>query len=392
VLIAAGAAALTVIIALSTWLLFGSAPGDSGLRAGNSLSVFGTIHPKLISYGAPALQSDVPEGPRARFDLASFEDRFAVPQDSPPTRSLQASAQPAASFDDRFTSASFEDRFVGTVSARITTTRSLTAEANAAPRIAAPRVVAAAAPVAQAPAPAPRVATRSVVAQAAPSAPKKAASGGYQLASLSETPLPPAYASVDSGTKNSAMNDFILKKLTPRDPDPQQEAAVAPQDTPPKDAPSGPDTSKTAIYDITAHTVYMPDGRRLEAHSGLGEHMDDVRYINLKMRGPTPPNVYRLSLREAMFHGVRAIRLNPVDDGKMFGRDGILAHTYMLGPNGQSNGCVSFNDYQAFLSAFQRGEVTRLVVVEHLDDVPAGPRTASGGWLADKLRDIFGRS
>jgi hypothetical protein len=208
---------------------------------------------------------------------------------------------------------------------------------------------------------------------------------------LSETALPPAYASVDSGTKNSAMNDFILKKLKPRDPDPQQQDAALP-DAATKDSSSGTDTNKTAIYDITAHTVYMPDGRRLEAHSGLGEHMDDPRAINLKSRGPTPPNVYRLSLREAMFHGVRAIRLNPVDDGKMFGRDGILAHTYMLGPNGQSNGCVSFNDYQAFLSAFQRGEVTRLVVVEHLDDVPPGPKTAGSGWLADKLRDIFGRS
>jgi hypothetical protein len=383
VLIAAGVAALTVIIALSTWLLFGSSPADSGLRAANNLSVFGTIHPKLISYGAPALQSDTPEGPRAQFNLASFEDRFSIPQANPPTRSLQAAASfPTASFNDRFTSSSFEDRFVGTISARITTTRSLTAEANdTAPRIAAPQV-AAAAPVA----PAPRAPARPTVAQAAPKR-----QGGYQLASLTETSLPPAYASVDSGTKNSAMNDFILKKLAPRDPDPQQDAAVTPQDAAPN-APSGPDTSKTAIYDITAHVVYMPDGRRLEAHSGLGEHMDDPRAINLKSRGPTPPNVYKLSLREAMFHGVRAIRLNPVDDGKMYGRDGILAHTYMLGPNGQSNGCVSFNDYQAFLSAFQRGEVTRLVVVEHLDDVPAGPRTASGGWLADKLRDIFGRS
>jgi len=253
----------------------------------------------------------------------------------------------------------------------------------AAPQVAAPQV-AAAAPVA----PAPRAPARSSVAQAAP----KRQAGGYQLASL-ETSLPPAYASVDSGAKNSAMNDFILKKLAPRDPDPQQQQdASTSQDTGAKDAPSGPDTTKTAIYDITAHTVYMPDGRRLEAHSGLGEHMDDPRAINLKSRGPTPPNVYKLSLREAMFHGVRAIRLNPVDDGKMYGRDGILAHTYMLGPNGQSNGCVSFNDYQAFLSAFQRGEVTRLVVVEHLDDVPPGPKTAGSGWLADKLRDIFGRS
>src|SRR5262249_21172488 len=52
------------------------------------------------------------------------------------------------------------------------------------------------------------------------------------------------------------------------------------------DSPSDVD-SRTAIYDITAHTVYLPDGRRLEAHSGLGDHLDDPRFINVKHRGPT---------------------------------------------------------------------------------------------------------
>ena len=77
----------------------------------------------------------------------------------------------------------------------------------------------------------------------------------------------------------------------------------------------------------------------------------------------TPPNVYTLELRKDLFHGVRAIRLNPVDGSKMFGRDGILAHTYMLGPRGDSNGCVSFKNYDEVLNAFLRGEVTRMVVV-----------------------------
>jgi hypothetical protein len=61
--------------------------------------------------------------------------------------------------------------------------------------------------------------------------------------------------------------------------------------------------------------------------------------------GGDAPNVCNLALREQLFHGVRAIRLNPVDGNRMHGRDGILAHTYMLGPNGQSNGCVSFSNY-----------------------------------------------
>jgi len=146
----------------------------------------------------------------------------------------------------------------------------------------------------------------------------------------------------------------------------------------------------TAIYDISARMVYMPGGRRLEAHSGLGDLMDDTRAIAVKSRGPTPPNVYDLTLREELFHGVRAIRLNPVDESKMFGRDGILAHTYMLGPNGQSNGCVSFNDYNAFLNAYLRGEVTRMVVVEHLGNAPT-PQTASQ-WFADTIKDMFWRS
>ncbi|MCP8936901.1 DUF2778 domain-containing protein [Alsobacter sp. SYSU M60028] len=120
----------------------------------------------------------------------------------------------------------------------------------------------------------------------------------------------------------------------------------------------------TAVYDISAKVVILPNGRRLEAHSGLGDLMDDPRSARVKMRGVTPPNVYTLRLREQLFHGVRAIRLTPVDESRMHGRDGMLAHTYMLGPRGDSNGCVSFKDYDAFLTAFLRGEVSRLVVVE----------------------------
>jgi hypothetical protein len=157
------------------------------------------------------------------------------------------------------------------------------------------------------------------------------------------------------------------------------EKRVAPQQTHNKSMSlPGPD-SRAAVYDIAAHTVYLPNGERLEAHSGLADKLDDPRYINVRMRGPTPPNVYELALREQLFHGVRAIRLNPVDDGKMFGRDGMLAHTYMLGANGQSNGCVSFRDYQKFLQAFLRGEVERLVVVTHLGDAPLRTARARRG-------------
>ena len=129
--------------------------------------------------------------------------------------------------------------------------------------------------------------------------------------------------------------------------------------------------ARTAIYDITAQTVYLPGGERLEAHSGLGGLMDDPRYVHEKNRGATPPNTYALKLRESLFHGVQAVRLTPVGDGNMFNRDGILAHSYMLGPNGQSNGCVSFKDYPKFLRAYLRGEFDRIVVVARLTRPPA---------------------
>ena len=161
----------------------------------------------------------------------------------------------------------------------------------------------------------------------------------------------------------------------PVDPPAPQVALVTPPPPAPDKSRSLFDTNeRTAVYDISAHTVYLPNGEKLEAHSGLGYRRDDPRYVEQKNRGPTPPNVYDLALRGGRFHGVRAIRLNPVDDGKMFGRDGMLAHTYMLGPTGQSYGCVSFKDYAAFLRAYLNGEVERLAVVPHLDSPPA--RTA----------------
>ncbi|MBV9976780.1 MAG: DUF2778 domain-containing protein [Hyphomicrobiales bacterium] len=128
--------------------------------------------------------------------------------------------------------------------------------------------------------------------------------------------------------------------------------------------------ARTALYDIQAHVVYLPNGEKLEAHSGLGNRFDDPRFVSEKNRGATPPNVYDLELRRDLFHGVAALRLNPVGSGNMFGRNGILAHSYMLGPRGDSNGCVSFRDYAKFLRAFQNGEVSRLAVVTHLGGDP----------------------
>ena len=123
---------------------------------------------------------------------------------------------------------------------------------------------------------------------------------------------------------------------------------------------------QTAIYDISARVVYLPDGTRLEAHSGLGEALDNVRYVSERAIGPTPPHLYELTMRESLFHGVQALRLNPVGEGGLYGRAGLLAHPYMLGPNGDSNGCVSVKDYDAFLRAYQNGQIRKLAVVSRL--------------------------
>jgi hypothetical protein len=118
-----------------------------------------------------------------------------------------------------------------------------------------------------------------------------------------------------------------------------------------------------AVYDIAAATVTMPDGTRLEAHSGIGKMADNARYANQQMRGPTPPGIYKLSMRESLFHGVEAIRMTPVS-GNTYGRTGFLAHTELLrGRPEQSHGCVAFKDYKRFLKAFKRGHITRMVVV-----------------------------
>jgi hypothetical protein len=112
----------------------------------------------------------------------------------------------------------------------------------------------------------------------------------------------------------------------------------------------------------------MPDGSKLEAHSGYGSLIDDPAHVNEQNVGATPPNVYDLKLRETLFHGVQALRMIPVGENDTLGRSGLLAHSYMLGPNGDSNGCVSIKDYEKFLKAFANGEIKRLVVVPRLEE------------------------
>jgi len=133
--------------------------------------------------------------------------------------------------------------------------------------------------------------------------------------------------------------------------------------------------AKVAVYDISAAVVHMPDGTKLEAHSGIGHMADNPRYVHVKMKGPTPPNTYKLSMREKRFHGVEAIRMTPIGSQTMHGRDGMLAHSYLLrGGREESHGCVAFANYPKFLKAFKQGKVTHMIVVPSMSHLPKQPK------------------
>lgn len=124
--------------------------------------------------------------------------------------------------------------------------------------------------------------------------------------------------------------------------------------------------TKVAIYDVSNATVYMPDGTKLRAHSGIGKMRDNPRYEHVKMNGPTPAGIYRLKMRERRFHGVEAIRMTSIDGRDPKNRTGLLTHTNLLRGQKGSHGCVAFQNYEPFLNAFKRGHVTMLVVVPEL--------------------------
>jgi hypothetical protein len=181
------------------------------------------------------------------------------------------------------------------------------------------------------------------------------------LANLQPTGSDPATVSSDNRTMFEKLADLVPMRFTL--------ASLTPGDglfSERKDLTALGYDGQTAVYDISAQVVYLPNGTKLEAHSGLGSLMDNPAHINQRMVGATPPNVYDLKPREKLFHGVAALRMTPVGENEMHGRTGLLVHSYMLGPNGDSNGCVSIKEYDRFLAAYTIGEVKRLVVVPSL--------------------------
>ena len=216
----------------------------------------------------------------------------------------------------------------------------------------------------------------------------KLASLQYEMFAEPELPLLALHEAFTSGSARSGSLATAPAPLAPRSaasPSPPVNTAIRPPKLRQASLSASDGQNRTAIYDISSQMVYLPDGRKLEAHSGLGSYMDDPRYVEIKNEGPTPPNTYRLALRESLFHGVRAIRLIPIGDGNMFGRDGILAHHYMLGSNGQSNGCVSLANYSEFLNAYLNGDIDRLVVVDRLKS--PGSMLAAG-WLERAVKGL----
>lgn len=212
------------------------------------------------------------------------------------------------------------------------------------------------------PAPAPAVTQAAPAAPAIPLPRSRPAEANIQLASAPVRNEPP---------QPQADNRTLFQKIADLVPERLRLASLEPSGA---TFGRGPDLaalgydSATAVYDISAKVVYMPDRTRLEAHSGLGSLMDNPAHVDKPNVGPTPPGVYDMKPRERLFHGVPALRMTPVDGTDTLGRVGLLAHPYMLGPNGDSNGCVSIKDYDRFLKAYHNGEVRRIVVVPTLKD------------------------
>jgi hypothetical protein len=191
------------------------------------------------------------------------------------------------------------------------------------------------------------------------------------LLARNDQPPPPPVQQGDNRTFLQKIADMMPGKL--------QLASLDPND-----GLSGPSPnlgalgydSTTAVYDITGRIVYMPDGTKFEAHSGLGNLLDDPSHVNARNAGATPPGIYEMKPREKLFHGVPALRMTPVDGSDTFGRVGLLVHSYMLGPNGDSNGCISVKHYDKFLQAYRNGTIKRIAVIVSIKDTQSASTRA----------------
>ncbi len=342
-----------------------------------------SVYPQLGSanFDAPAVRRP----PASRTATAAVSNAFAALRESAPLISAPASVPsgPSLSFEDRFAAAAPQGQAPQSETTKL---------AEARPQVEAPKLAEASQAAVPKLAEVPWRPETSKVAEA----PKpKENSAPAQVAAL--TPAPHAAETNAAKGPVAAVRDMaqrakaavmsiasaekptMVEKLWGKTPshgslmsyasaDASFTGSIAPAQQNPALGGSAPYDRSTAVYDISAHMVYLPDGTKLEAHSGLGSKLDDPKSAPIRMHGVTPPHIYDLSPREALFHGVPALRLNPIGgEDKIFGRSGLLAHTFMLGPNGDSNGCVSFRDYNAFLNAYRNQGIKRLAVVARVE-------------------------
>jgi hypothetical protein len=326
----------------------------------------GGVYPTLDSANFDAHVVRQPITVADRKPQTVVNETFAALREQPPRSSAPATVPPAStlSFDDRFAAAEPQ----GVDPKPQPETLRLAEAPKAKPE--APKLAEAAKPKQAAPAPV-QVAALPVPsphpAEAKPA--KSAVASVRDMAQRAKA----AVMSIASSEKQTVFEKLWGKQpshgslLAYASADASVTGSIGPIQNPALGG-SAPYDRSTAVYDISAHMVYLPDGSRLEAHSGLGSELDDPRSARIRMRGVTPPHIYELTPREALFHGVPALRLNPIGgEDAIYGRSGLLAHTYMLGPNGDSNGCVSFKDYNAFLNAYRNQGIKRLAVVASVD-------------------------
>jgi Protein of unknown function (DUF2778) len=361
----AGGAAVACLVLASGWTVYS-----------NILSA--SVYPTLGSAGYDEPVVKRPAAVAARSAAPNFKDRFASLSEPPPVIAKPATV-PAIS------TTQFNERFAAAEPQSVALAVPAEPAATPAQKIPAPKLVEAPKPVsapklAEAPkqkdAPPAQVALNVPPPPSTPAEAKPAKTPGSSIRDMAQR----AKAAVMSIASSERVS--ITEKLWGKQPAHGSLLAYASADASitgslgnslgqnqnPALGGSAPYDRSTAVYDISAHMVYLPDGTRLEAHSGLGDKLDDPRSANIRMRGVTPPHIYELTPREALFHGVPALRLNPIGgDEAIYGRSGLLAHTFMLGPNGDSNGCVSFRDYNAFLNAYRNQGIKRLAVVARVD-------------------------
>ena len=351
--------------------------------ASSQIFIAGTAAAALVLGCAWTVYANVfASGPYPQLDSSSFDAHVASPPasfaariapvtsqvarlETPPVTSAPATpatvpAEPSLSFSDRFAASSAQ----GVAPAPLPETPKL-AEAPTAPVETARQ---AEAPKSKGSARV-RLAAVAPTSSSEPAPPRTAADSIRDMAQRAKA----AVMSIASNERHT-----IVEKLWGKQPshgpllayasaDASATGSIASSQNPALGG-SPPYDQSTAVYDISAHMVYLPDGTRLEAHSGLGPKLDDPSSANIRMHGVTPPHIYELKPREALFHGVAALRLTPIGgEEAIFRRAGLLAHSYMLGPNGDSNGCVSFKDYNAFLSAYHNQGIRKLAVVARID-------------------------